>query len=218
MLYKENITRLIRVYKYMYRGLGVVGIVPVILLYLVIPVFQFIGYLNERRTDILISRIIIDMQVFQPLISCFFIMTVVYYFTEHDSEESIRFLFGKHVKLVCFSVFVYYIVLIPEAIVYAILFGSEMIICEIRVFIDVLFLSAVGLYVSEYINSIGISVFFYVFYSGLCYFEVILNKNYSFFSWNNSNIKNMFIESLPYLISGIIIYFFQLWKSDRLAS
>jgi len=80
MLYKENITRLIRVYKYMYRGLGVVGIVPVILLYLVIPVFQFIGYLNERRTDILISRIIIDMQVFQPLISCFFIMTVVYYF------------------------------------------------------------------------------------------------------------------------------------------
>ena len=155
MLYKRVITPL-KQYLFEWRGLGVGKWVPILVLYLIIPVMNLLQYHKYGQGEMFLTQIYITAFMLLPILSPFYVVFVFQEYYETAGNE-LLFLYKKN-KLgsaVCYSV-LFHLLTVPLFIVYSVI-DKRFILEFIRMSIIIYFICSLAYLLMVLFHSIAIT-------------------------------------------------------------
>lgn len=161
---------------YQLKGIGVFAWIPLIVLYVMVPLVYYLIYYLDQDMEVLRDHIITNCQLYYPLLSVWHVWFVLYHYVEEPGNE-ILYVKGKSkLASILFFYFVYIVMLLPLFIVFTRLF-SDLWWLNLKICVVSLLYVAVTYTISFLTKKIVVSVVVILLYTLLTILEYKTGKN-----------------------------------------
>ena len=158
---------------YRIKGMGVFALIPLLILYLIIPAINYSAFWYFRDMDMLYFNIVTTSQYLIPIVSVWYVLFILYHFVEQTGNE-ILYVFSMDKLTDLFFPYLFFsILMLPLFLVYTKLFPELWFFYGALLAVNFAYL-AFSYFTAFLNNSISISVI-----GILCYtiFEIMIKRN-----------------------------------------
>lgn len=186
---------------YRIKGMGVFALVPLFVLYIIIPVTNYSVFCYFQDMDMLYFNIITTCQYLVPICSVWYVLFILYHFVEETGNE-ILYIFskGKLIDLIL-PYLLFSVLLLPLFSVYTRIFPELWFFYWKLCAINLAYL-AFSYFAAFLVNSISISVIGILFYT-IC--EIMINRNQNATYIYKEAVQDICSYMLSYIMPYIVV-------------
>lgn len=191
---------------YRIKGMGVFALIPLLVLYLLIPITNYAVFQYFQDINMLRSNIVTTCQYLVPICSVWYAIFILYHFVEESGNE-VLYIFSKD-KLadLILPYILYAVLLLPLFFVYTRMFPELWFFYIKLCAIDLAYMAFT--YCAAFLlNSISVSVIGILIYT-ICEMMIHRNQNEEYiYSEAGQNISGyIFSNILPYIAAAVVLF------------
>lgn len=204
MQHKKSLKHNISLSQTIVKGTGPFRMLPLFIVYIILPMMQYAEYLKEHSIERVKGRIMIDSQLYIPIASIINIIIILYVFFDYEGKEGIRFYERKLVRILLVPEVFFDLAIIPVFIYYYSLIDNTAVALYLRCIMISAFYLACSVLLTWFFNGITMAIVSCVVSTTLCVMELIYGVNISYYAVYNGN-TSFIMGALPFLIISVIV-------------
>ncbi len=191
---------------YRIKGMGVFALIPLLVLYILIPITNYAVFQYFQDMEMLRYNIVSICQYLVPICSIWHIIFILYHFVEESGNEVLYISFKDKLADLILPYILYAVLLLPLFFVYTRMFPELWFFYMKLCAINLAYMAFV--YCATFmLNSISVSVIGIIIYT-IC--EMIIHRNqnegYDYFEEGQNFIGFIQSNILPYVVIAIVLF------------
>lgn len=190
---------------YRIKGMGVFAFVPLLVLYIIIPVINYSVFQYFQDRNVLYYNIVTTCRYLVPVSSVWYVLFILYHFVEETGNE-ILYIFSKDKSIdLIFPYLLFVVLLLPLFLVYTKMFPELWFFYWELCMISLAYL-AFAYFTAFLVNSISISVIGILFYT-ICNIMINSTRNTAYvYQEAAQDIRGYMLSAIiPYIVVAVVL-------------